>query len=40
VKEWKGTADKTIEALVGKAFSKEIYDTMVRHLNEYRKSKK
>lgn len=40
VKEWKGTADKTIEALVGKAFSKEIYDTMVRHLNEYRKSEK
>lgn len=39
VKEWKGTADKTIEALVGKAFSKEIYDILVTHLNEYRKSK-
>lgn len=39
VKEWKGTADKTVEALVGKAFSKEIYDTLVQHLNEYRNSK-
>ncbi len=34
---WKADADKGLKTLIGKAFSKEIYDMAVRHLLEYRK---
>ncbi|MCK5056962.1 MAG: TRAP transporter substrate-binding protein DctP [Candidatus Aminicenantes bacterium] len=37
VEEWKAASAKGMDVLVGKAFSKEIYDRIVRHLNEYRK---
>jgi TRAP-type C4-dicarboxylate transport system substrate-binding protein len=38
VKQWQATSAKGMDVLVGKAFSKEIYDQLVQHLKEYRKS--
>jgi TRAP-type C4-dicarboxylate transport system substrate-binding protein len=38
VKEWKAAAEKGMDVLVGKAFSQEIYDQVVQHLNDFRKS--
>jgi TRAP-type C4-dicarboxylate transport system substrate-binding protein len=37
VEEWKAASAKCMDVLVGKAFSNEIYDRIVRHLKEYRK---
>lgn len=34
--EWKDMAEESIQELVGKAFSKEIYDQMLRHLKDFR----
>lgn len=38
--KWKAASEKGMSALVGKAFSKEIFDKLVHYLNEYRKSNK
>ncbi|NIM10884.1 MAG: C4-dicarboxylate ABC transporter substrate-binding protein [Candidatus Aminicenantes bacterium] len=38
--KWKAASEKGMDALVGKAFSKEIFDKLVRHLKEFRQSNK
>lgn len=38
VKDWKATSEKGMDVLVGKAFSKEIYDQVIKHLEDYRKA--
>ena len=35
-KAWKATAAKGMDELIGKAFSREIYEELVKHLNDYR----
>ncbi len=35
--KWKAASDKGMDVLIGKAFSKEIYEMMMRHIKEYRK---
>lgn len=35
--KWKAAVDKGMDVLVGKAFSKEIYDQLIQHLKDYRK---
>ncbi len=37
--KWRETADKGMDQLIGKAFSKDIYDRIVNHLATYRKNK-
>ena len=37
VEKWKMASDKGMDVLIGKTFSKEIYDKMIGYLNEYRK---
>ena len=37
VELWKAASAKGMDVLVGKAFSKEIYDQLLQHLKEYRK---
>ena len=37
VVKWKAASAKGMDVLVGKAFSKEIYDQLLQHLKEYRK---
>jgi len=38
LEKWKVVVDKGTDALMGKAFSKEIYDKAVQSINEYNKS--
>ncbi|MCP5106423.1 MAG: hypothetical protein GY950_23770 [bacterium] len=38
--KWKAASDKGMDALIGKAFSQEIYDRLVQYVKEYRKEKK
>lgn len=33
---WKAASDKGMDALIGKSFSKEIYETMLKHIEEFR----
>jgi TRAP-type C4-dicarboxylate transport system substrate-binding protein len=40
LEKWKAASDKGMDALVGKAFSKDIYDTMMHHIKEFRNSHK
>ena len=37
--KWRATSDKGLDTLIGKAFSKEIYDKVIALLDEFRKSK-
>jgi len=37
VAKWRAAADKGLGELIGKAFSKEIYDTLLKYIDEYRK---
>jgi len=37
--KWKIAADKGMDALIGKAFSKDIFAQFLQHLNDYRQSK-
>lgn len=36
--QWKAASDKGMDALVGKIFSKEIYETMLKYIEEFRNS--
>jgi TRAP-type C4-dicarboxylate transport system substrate-binding protein len=36
--KWKAEADKGLDVLIGKAFSKEIYEQVVQNIKEYHKS--
>lgn len=36
--EWKAAADKGMDELIGKAFSKEIFETLMKHLTDFRKT--
>jgi TRAP-type C4-dicarboxylate transport system substrate-binding protein len=38
--KWKAASEKGMSALVGKAFSKEIFDKLVQYLTEFRKNNK
>ena len=38
--KWRAAADKGMDELIGKTFSKEIYESMLRHLEDYRKQQK
>jgi TRAP-type transport system periplasmic protein len=35
--KWRAAAEKGLDELIGKAFSKEIYDTLLKYIDEYRK---
>ena len=37
LEKWRAVSDKGMSELIGKAFSKDIYEEMLNHLNEYRK---
>ena len=37
--KWKAETTKGLDELIGKAFSKEVYDKLIQCLNEYRKKK-
>jgi TRAP-type C4-dicarboxylate transport system substrate-binding protein len=37
MEKWRAAADKGLGELIGKAFSKEIYDTLLKYIEEYRK---
>lgn len=37
LEKWRAASDKGMDQLIGKAFSKEIYDRIIHHLEEYRK---
>ena len=38
LEKWKAASDKGMNSLIGKAFSKEIYDKLVQYINELRNS--
>jgi len=40
MEKWRATADKGMDELIGKVFSKEIYDRLLHHLEEFRKKQK
>lgn len=35
---WRGAVNEGMDALIGKAFSKEVYDQVIKHLSDYRKA--
>ena len=37
--EWYEAAQQGVEGMIGKTFSKETYDLLMEHLNDYRKSR-
>ena len=37
VAKWKAASNKGVDVLIGKAFSKEVYDQVIQHLEEFRK---
>ena len=39
IEKWKGAANKGMDELIGKAFSKETYDIVINYLKDFRKSK-
>jgi len=37
LERWRAASDKSMDVLLGKAFSKDVYDQVMRHLNDFRK---
>jgi TRAP-type C4-dicarboxylate transport system substrate-binding protein len=37
LKRWRAVSDKGLDILLGKAFSKEVYNQVIQHLNDFRK---
>jgi len=37
VEKWRTVSDKSLHVLMGRAFSKKIYDQVIQHLNDFRK---
>jgi TRAP-type C4-dicarboxylate transport system substrate-binding protein len=37
MEKWRAASDKGLDVLLGRAFSKKVYDAVIRHLNDFRK---
>jgi TRAP-type C4-dicarboxylate transport system substrate-binding protein len=37
IEKWRAASDKGLDVLMGKAFSRKVYDQVIQHLNDFRK---